>query len=117
MAGSLRFVDDDGQETVLDTAEAAAVLALIGSFDDATVSACPDCNSRVLAAVAFVDLLDAAPPHPRTGDLRDFADDAPTLHVYVVDDGTRCTHRRWLDPLADEWLDVIEEQAGPQVRG
>ncbi|GIU87156.1 MAG: hypothetical protein KatS3mg009_1671 [Acidimicrobiia bacterium] len=60
-----------------------------------------------LAAVALVDLLDAAAPHPRAGELIELADDAPTLHVFVVDEGTRCRHRRWRDPLREEWEDVV----------
>ena len=34
-------------------------------LEAATVSACPDCHSRVLAAVALIDLVDASAPHPR----------------------------------------------------
>ena len=115
MARALRFVDDDGQAIELDANDTAALLTLVGDLDAATVSACPDCGSRVLAAVAFVDLLDASAPHPRTGDLRDFADDAPTLHIYVVDDASQCAHASWRDPLADEWFDVVDV-SGPEAR-
>jgi len=99
-------MDEDGNEVELDAAEADCLLALTGGFDAATVSACPDCRCRVLAGVALVDLLAAAPPHPRGTELVDLADDAPTLHLYVVDEGTECEHPRWRDPLAEEWLDV-----------
>lgn len=102
------FMDEDRNEVELDPAEADCLLALTGGLDDATVSACPDCRSRVLATVALVDLLDAAPPHPRTGELVELADDAPTLHLYVVDAAHPCDHERWRDPLFDEWLDAIE---------
>jgi hypothetical protein len=105
-------MDDDGVELVLDRGETDALLGLVGDLEDATVSACPDCRSRVLAAVALIDLLEDSGPHPRTGELRDLADDAPTLHVYVVDDGNGCRHRQWRDPLADEWHDVAGA-AGP----
>lgn len=110
MAGGLIFYDDDGPAGAavrLDPQEAAALAELTGGLEAATVSACPDCRSRVLAAVALVDLLDAAAPHPRTGELIELADDAPTLHVFVVDEGTRCRHRRWRDPLREEWEDVV----------
>jgi hypothetical protein len=93
----------------------AALLAVLGDLDDATVSACPDCGARVLAAVALVDVIDAGAPHPRTGELRDLADDAPTLHVFLVDDTIRCRHRRWRDPL-DEWHDVVGARRPPARR-
>ncbi len=108
MGAGLVFMDEDRNEVDLDPAEAECLFALTGGLDGATVSACPDCRSRVLATVAFVDLLDAAPPHPRTGDLVDLADDAPTLHLYVVDASVSCEHERWRDPLFDEWLDAVE---------
>ena len=91
MAG-LRFLDDDGVEIALDAAESASLLAVTRRLEPATVSACPDCRSRVLAAVALVDLLDDSAPHPRAGELVDLADEAPTLHIYVVDDATDCAH-------------------------
>ena len=99
-------MDEDGNEVVLDGREAECLLALTGGLDDATVSACPDCRCRVLAAVALVDLVDAAPPFPRAHQLVDLADEAPTLHLYVVDESTDCAHPRWRDPLSDEWFDV-----------
>jgi hypothetical protein len=107
-------MDDDGVDVGFDPAEAAALLALVGDLDAATVSACPDCRARVLAAVALVDVLDASPPHARAGELRDLADEAPTLHVFLVEDGTSCRHRRWRDPLADEWREVARG-SGPHV--
>jgi hypothetical protein len=103
----IRFLDDDGVALIVDATEAAALLTVLGDLDAATVSACPDCGARVLAAVALVDLIDAGAPHPRAGELRDLADDAPTLHVFLVEDTTQCRHRRWRDPLADEWHDVV----------
>jgi len=110
----LRFIDDDGNEVVLDRAEGGALLAVTNGLEPATVSACPDCRSRVVAAVALVDLLDASAPHPRTGELVDLADDAPTLHLYVVDEATECAHPRWRDPGYAEWRDAIEVP-GPRL--
>ena len=115
MTPGLRFMDDDGVEVVFDEPDALALLALLGDLDAATVSACPDCRARVLAAVALVDLLERSAPHPRAGELRDLADDAPTLHLFVVDRESRCRHKRWRDPLADEWRDVVGSR-GPQAR-
>src|SRR5437660_11985452 len=110
----LDFVDDEGARVELDADEAASLFALTDALDAATVSACPDCRSRVLATVALIDLLDAAPPHARGGELVELADDAPTLHVYVVDLGAECEHLRWHDPLFDEWCEVAEA-AGPHA--
>jgi hypothetical protein len=104
---ALAFVDDDGEELVLDEAEAASLLELTHGLDPATVSACPTCRSRVLACVALVDLLEDAPPHPRARELRELADDAPTLHLYLQDLATRCTHRAWRDPGFNEWSEAL----------
>ena len=115
MVAALRFLDEDGEDVELDATEASALMALTGELDAATVSACAHCRSRVLATVALVDLLDAAQPHPRSGDLISLADDAPTLHLYVLDLMTECRHSHWRDPGVAEWLDVIEGDA-PDVR-
>ena len=108
-------MDEDGNEVELDARESECLFVLTDGLEAATVSACPDCRCRVLAAVALVDLLDAAPPHPRGPALVDLADDAPTLHLYVVDDASACEHPRWHDPLFDEWLDA-GVAPGPRVR-
>jgi len=102
-----RIVDEDGYEVGLDAGEADSLLDLASRFDAATVSACPGCRSRVLAAVALVDLLDAGPPHARSADLVELAGDAPTLHVFVVDEVSQCSHAAWRDPLFTEWADVV----------
>ena len=106
VGAGLSIMDDDGNEVTLDPYEAASLMCVTGYLDDATVSACPDCRSRVIATVALVDLLDASPPHMRSGELIDLADDAPSLHLYVVDTAVGCDHVRWRDPLFDEWCDV-----------
>jgi hypothetical protein len=105
----LAIVDDDGAEVVLDADEAARLFALTSDLDAATVSACPECRSRVLAVVALVDLLGDAPPHNRAGELVQLADDAPTLHVFVRDLSVRCGHRTWRDPGFEEWSDVMAD--------
>ena len=67
----------------------------------------------MLATVALVDLLDAgAAASAARGDLIELADDAPTLHLYVIDLATICRHGLWRDPGYAEWLDVIEGE-GP----
>jgi hypothetical protein len=111
----LTFVDDDGERVDLDPDDAASVLEMTGELEAATVSACPDCRSRVLAVVALADLLDEAPPHRRTNDLLALADDAPTLHLYVIDGSARCDHRAWRDPGHEEWLDAVSPP-GPLPR-
>jgi hypothetical protein len=108
MGAGLVIMDDDGTEVVLDEHEAACLFSITDQLEAATVSACPDCRCRVVAAVALLDVLENAPPHPRGSDLVELADDAPTLHLYVIDDATDCGHPRWRDPLADEWAEVAE---------
>jgi hypothetical protein len=103
----LTFLDDEGERVELDTEEARTLLQITDGLDAATVSACPDCRSRVLAVVAVADLLDAAPPHDRAADLAELAEEAPTLHLYVVDDAARCDHRGWHDPGHEEWLEAV----------
>jgi hypothetical protein len=115
VAAGLVIMDEDGNEVGLDERESECLLLLTGGLEAATVSACPDCRSRVLASMALVDLLDAAAPHPRSGDLIDLADDAPTLHLYVVDARGDCEHPHWRDPLFEEWLDA-GVAPGPHVR-
>jgi hypothetical protein len=106
---ALAFVDDDGEEVVLDAEEAGTLLALTDGLDAATVSACPECRSRVLACVALVDLLEDSPPHPRAREVIELAEDAPTLHLYVQDLVTHCTHSRWRDPGSTEWAEAIDD--------
>jgi hypothetical protein len=113
---ALRIVDEEQNEVGLDAADAAALLAATAGLEAATVSACPDCHSRVIAAVALVDLVDVSPPFPRARDVVELADEAPTLHLYVIDDASDCRHRSWLDPLYAEWIDVVDDGAGPPVR-
>lgn len=107
MAVVLRFLDEDGFEVDLDSRETEALIDATGCLEAATVSACPRCRSRVLATVALVDLLAESPPHPRRADLVDLADDAPTLHLFVVDSPARCSHASWRDPLFAEWAEVV----------
>lgn len=110
---ALAFLDEDGAEVVLDEEEARALLALTGELDDATISACPGCRSRVLACLALVDLLDAAPPHARSEELVELADEAPSSHCYLHDLASPCRHPRWLDPGRLEWEAVLDELDGP----
>ena len=108
-------MDEDGNEVGLDQRESAHLFALTGGLEAATVSACPHCRCRVIATVAFIDLLDAAAPHPRGTELVDLADEAPTLHLYVVDHDSECEHPQWHDPLFEEWLDA-GVAPGPHAR-
>jgi len=115
VAVGILIADDDDAEVELDDREADELFAITDSLEAATVSACPTCRSRVLAAVALIDVLDLAPPFPRGNELVELADDAPTLHLYVVDLATACVHARWRDPLFDEWADVVEGSS-PEAR-
>ena len=103
----LTIVDDEGRGIELDATEAAALFALTDELDTATTSACPQCRSRVVSVIALADLLDTAPPHPLVGEIVELADDAPTLHLYVIDGRARCAHRAWRDPGHEEWVDAV----------
>lgn len=107
--GNLAFVDDDGERVALDAGEAQSLFSLTGSLDAATVSACPTCRSRVVAVVALVDLLEASAPHERSVELFALAEDAPTLHLYVIDEGTSCHHDDWRDPGFTEWSEAAPD--------
>ena len=115
MTVGILIADDDDAEVELDDREANELFAITDSLEAATVSACPSCRSRVLAAVALIDVLDLAPPFARGNELVELADDAPTLHLYVVDLATSCVHARWRDPLFDEWAEVVEGSS-PEAR-
>ncbi len=106
---SLALVDEDGERVELDSFEATLLLELTRGLEPATVSACPGCRSRVLAVVAFLDLLEAALAHERVYELTELAEDAPTLHLYVADVASDCDHDEWRDPLYDEWADAFAE--------
>jgi hypothetical protein len=106
---ALAFLDDEGEEVVLDADEAAALFALTNDLDAATVSACPRCRSRIVAVVALVDVLAGAPPVSRSSELVALADDAPTLHLYVRDLISSCDHDTWRDPGYAEWIEAIED--------
>ncbi len=107
------MIDDDGESIVLDADEAMTLLTVTDQLEPATVSACPSCRSRVIAAVALVDLLGDAPPLARARELLELAEDAPTLHLYVRDLATPCEHRAWRDPGAEEWADVMADLVDP----
>jgi hypothetical protein len=113
-SADLVVLDEDGEDVVLDAADASALFAVTADLDAATVSACPTCRSRVLACIALVDLLDGGAPHPRASELIELADDAPTLHLYVRDIATTCRHRGWFDPGRGEWADVVRRAGRPR---
>jgi len=105
----LVVLDDDGEAVGLDADELAALLAVSDGLDRATVSACPQCRSRIVAAVALADLLRDAASFGASGALLELADDAPTLHLYVRDLDTNCRHAAWRDPGHEEWSDAMSD--------
>jgi len=112
---ALVIFDADGEEITFDGPEAEDLLTLTGQLEAATVSACPQCRCKIVAVVALADLIADAPPFARGPELAVFADEAPTLHVYVRDISTRCAHRAWRDPGAEEFAEVLAELAGPSI--
>jgi|SoiMethySBSTD1v2_1073268.scaffolds.fasta_scaffold805237_2 hypothetical protein len=110
MAGPVLVVlDDDGEAVGLDAEDLASLLAISDGLDRATVSACPQCTSRIVAAVALADLLRDAASFGASRALLELADDAPTLHLYVRDLDTTCRHRAWRDPGFEEWSDAMSD--------
>lgn len=105
----LLVLDEDRNAVALDDDESAMLFLLTSNLDPATVSSCPSCRSRVLATVAFGDLVRNGPYMSSGAELMALADEAPTLHLYLIDVANRCDHRRWRDPGAEEWFNV----AGP----
>lgn len=103
------ILDDDGESVALDDNDVTSLFLAMGGLEGATVSACPECRSRVVAAVALADLLGEGAPHPRSLELVELAEDAPTLHLYVDDRTASCRHARWRDPAAREWVDIVME--------
>lgn len=108
-ASGLSFLDGEDACVALDDGQAASLLEFSADLDNATVSACPQCRSRVVACVALHDLLTARPEFPRSSELAELSEEAPTLHLYVVDGLVPCRHERWLDPGFAEWSDVVED--------
>lgn len=110
----LSFVDDEGSVVTLDERTSDTLGRELGGLDAATVSACPTCRSRVVACVALVDLLVGQGHERWILDLVELAEDAPTLHLYVIDHQTRCAHRTWRDPGYEEWWSAIDDR--PRAR-
>ena len=106
---ALVVADEDGERIVLDEFEATLLLELTGALEGATVSGCFGCRSRVVAVIALLELLDDALAHERARELIELAEDAPTLHLYIADVASDCTHGTWRDPLYDEWADAFAE--------
>jgi hypothetical protein len=113
----LVVLDDDGQAVALDDDVVTSLFVVTDRLDRATVSACPTCRSRIVAAVALADLLRDASPFRGRSELLDLADDAPTLHLYVRDLEGTCRHPRWRDPGFEEWSDAmvdLVDRPGPR---
>ena len=112
VTAGLRFMDDDG-----DRGRARRTRSRLRCSRSPAISRRRRCRRVPTAGAACSPRSRSStcstrsPPHPRGGELVDLADDAPTLHLYVVDRESRCRHTRWRDPLADEWRDVVEVRA------
>ena len=93
----------------------ATLLALTGGLEAATVSACPQCRSRILAVVALVDLLADAPPFAVPASWSSSPTTRRRCTSTCATSAPRCTHRAWRDPGAEEWSEVMAELAGPSI--
>ena len=114
---AIAILDGDGGELRLTGDEAVALLDVCDRFEAATVSACRDCAAKVLATVAVVDVVDGAAAHPASMRLVELADEAPTLHLYLVDLATTCQHARWSDPGYEEWCAAAGVRGRNRRRG
>ena len=114
----LLFSDGDGGSVVVHGREADSLWSLTEGFDAATVSACIECGSCILAVVAVVDTIDRSLPHDASAAIVDLADDAPTLHLYVTRSAgpQRCTHHSWRAPGFEEWCDAMGVARRPRRR-
>ena len=109
-------MDEDGNEVVLDERESDCLFLLTGGLEAATdfgVSRLSMSGARVGRARRPARRRAAAPVAAPS--CIDLADEAPTLHLYVVDSASDCEHPHWRDPLFDEWLDA-GVAPGPHVR-
>lgn len=106
------MLDAHAEAVGLDADEVKTLFMGTEGLEAATVSACVSCRARVLATVAFAELLSAGPPLASGAALAELAEDAPTLHLYVVDEARQCRHRTWRDPGHDEWVEVVPADAG-----
>ncbi len=103
---ALAFLDEEGCEVALDAWEAHSLFMAMNGLESVTVSACPTCRSRTVSIRAFLEVVDLLVTHPRSRELRDLAEDAPTMHLFVEDRETECEHALWFDPGFDTWLEV-----------
>ena len=116
MAAGLAIMDEDGNEVELDARrEPSACSLLTGGLEAATVSACPElplagCSRRWRSSTCST-------PRRRTrgGELVELADEAPTLHLYVVDLASDCEHPAGATRCSTNGSTSVE-RAGPHVR-
>ncbi len=105
--------DADGNDVVVAPDQIDELLSPLDNLRGATVSACPDCRSQVVACLALAEVLTAV-VNPLADELSELAEEAPTLHLYIFDAGTKCRHRSWHDPGFEEWTEAVEDHLASQ---
>ena len=107
----LCIIDNDGRRLEINHDDALSLFQLAEGLEAATTSSCTECRSRVIASGALSDLLSSFVEHPRVLEIIAFADDASTLHIYVIDVESPCTHRTWRDPGREEFFMAVKAQS------
>jgi hypothetical protein len=108
---ALCIIDNDGRRLEINHDDALGVFQLAEGLEAATTSSCTECRSRVIASGALSDLLSSFVEHPRVSEIIAFADDASTLHIYVIDVESPCAHRTWRDPGREEFFMAVKAQS------
>lgn len=108
---ALCIIDNDGRRLEINHEDALSLFALSEDLEAATTSSCTECRSRVIASGAVSELLSSFVEHPRVAEIIAFADDASTLHVYVIDVESPCAHRTWRDPGREEFFMAVKAQS------
>ena len=106
----LVVLDDDGEAVGLDADELASLLAVSDGLDRATVSACPQCRSRIVAAVALADLFARRAivrREPRAARARRRRADTAPLRARPRH--ARAVIGRGANPGFDEWSDAMSD--------
>ena len=113
---ALCIIDNDGRRLEINHDDALSLFQLAEGLEAATTSSCTECRSRVIASGALSELLSSFVEHPRVSEIIGFADDASTLHIYVIDVESPCIHRTWRDPGREEFFMAVKAQSPSRKR-
>lgn len=111
---SITIIESSGNKVTLSESDSAHLLAALKGSKDPRVSACVHCNSAVLAAEPFNDVLDellvdGVIDSDVVRELIDLVEEAEEVHIYLWEEN-ECVHNLWRDPIAYEWSEVTGEK-------